>query len=744
MTHDKFIYGKDDTHGVVSLEVKDDHSILHLNDGGTKKIRYNHWLLYAEMPTGHCYELDGELEYKYAKKFDSLSESRQARSIAKAKGIDTYGIYNPLEAFLVKTGVTYYLGLEPSDLSVLSFDIETTGLTHDENSKVLMISNTYRVGANVHKRLFSIEDYSSDKEMIDAWCKFVRRVNPSVMLGHYIFNFDLPYLRYCSGGELNLGRSGEAAQFSSYTSKFRKDGSQSYDYQNVTVQGRELIDTKFLAIKADTERRYPSYSLKPIIKFEGLEKEGRQHWDFADVSPVEIYDRYLSGDMDSWNTFKRYAQDDADDALALFDLLIPPYFYYARMIPRTLQQIINTASGSQINSFMVRSYLAEKHSIPKATESEPFEGGISFGNPGVYGECYKVDLVSFYPSIIREFKVTDAVKDPKGLFLKMVSIFTDQRLDHKALAKTTGERRFKDLEQAEKIIINSAYGFMGAPGLNFNSPKSAALVTKKGREILNKGIDYCNARGSIIVNADTDSFMFTSLRSTFGSFIDDLNDEFPDMIRWENDGVFSRVLIVKAKNYVLQCKETGEVTIKGSALKATMKEPALREFLDKFMNELLQGANNDVLLSIYNSCVSSIIGINSDNIAQWCSKKTVTKAVLNPKRTNESRVLEAIQRSGRSVNEGDKIHVFFKSKTELSLPQDFDGTYCKETLYRKLFKTVEIFKSVLDISLFPNYALKRNKDSIPCFEKVRSRLRLVTRETYDTKKEVHNTTGAAE
>ena len=40
--------------------------------------------------------------------------------------------------------------------------------------------------------------------------------------------------------------------------------------------------------------------------------------------------------------------------------------------------------------------------------------------------------------------------------------------------------------------------------------------------------------------------------------------------------------------------------------------------------------------------------------------------------------------------------------------QTFDGTYCRKTLYKKLFKTVEIFKSVVDISLFPNYSLKRN------------------------------------
>ena len=42
--------------------------------------------------------------------------------------------------------------------------------------------------------------------------------------------------------------------------------------------------------------------------------------------------------------------------------------------------------------------------------------------------------------------------------------------------------------QSQKIVINSAYGLLGAQGLNFNSPDNAALVTKGGREILQNGI----------------------------------------------------------------------------------------------------------------------------------------------------------------------------------------------------------------------------------------------------------------
>ena len=72
--------------------------------------------------------------------------------------------------------------------------------------------------------------------------------------------------------------------------------------------------------------------------------------------------------------------------------------------------------------------------------------------------------------------------------LQMVQYFTKQRLEDKMMWKETKNKLYKDLSESRKIAINSCYGFLGAPGLNFNSPKNAALVTEKGREILQKGV----------------------------------------------------------------------------------------------------------------------------------------------------------------------------------------------------------------------------------------------------------------
>jgi DNA polymerase elongation subunit (family B) len=380
-------------------------------------------------------------------------------------------------------------------------------------------------------------------------------------------------MNYCAkkaGTELKLGRDGSSLSFRDYESKFRKDGSQFYPYRKIKIYGREIVDTFFLAIRYDVGRKYPSYGLKAIIDFEGLQVEGRQFYDAS-----KIKDNYK--DPEEWEKIKKYAEHDADDSLAVYDLMISPYFYMAQSIPKCFQEIICGAAGSQINSILVRAYLQDGHSIPKKSESEKFEGAISLGNPGVYSHVLKVDVASLYPSIMLQYEICDQEKDPNRYFLKMVQYFTEERLKNKALAKDTGKKEYDDLQAAQKILINSMYGFMGANELNFNSPKKAALVTEKGREILSKGMQWVEDKGYQLVNVDTDSFSYTKGREVskkeFDADIEEINTMYPEKIKWEDDGYYKKVIVIKAKNYVLD--DGKKVKYKGSAITDQKKEPAL-------------------------------------------------------------------------------------------------------------------------------------------------------------------------
>jgi DNA polymerase elongation subunit (family B) len=163
-------------------------------------------------------------------------------------------------------------------------------------------------------------------------------------------------------------------------------------------------------------------------------------------------------------------------------------FYLTQSVPKPYQLMLESATGSQINAMMVRSYLQEAHSIAKTSEVVPFQGAISLGNPGIYKNSVKVDVTSLYPSAILHYKIYDKHKDPEQNFLKIMQTFTAERIKNKQLAKTS--KYHDDLQSSQKIVINSGYGFLGAPGLNYNSPSNADFVTRAGRETLQRAIEW--------------------------------------------------------------------------------------------------------------------------------------------------------------------------------------------------------------------------------------------------------------
>lgn len=714
------IYGKAALEKVVGMIVDKNKMKLYIADGDSVKIHtrpFENYILMNkyddEIQPGR---LDGNNYYRYYKKA-SPSEIYQIEQLCRRKGIDTWRCYDKAQSAMLKEGYGCYQGMTIDQVSTLSFDIETTGVTINENSYVLLISNTFRSrSGKLTKRLFDFSDYNTPKDFIDSWCEWVRQCDPDIMLGHNIFGFDLPYLAAFAKThktQLTLGRDLSAVKFGRNPKQFRKDGSQSYDYHNAIVEGRNLVDTFFLSIKFDIGRKYPNYRLKGIIEFEGLEKEGRQHWDFSK-------NKEPWNNPDDWKKFCQYAKDDADDALALYDLMAPQFFYYAQSMPMQFQDIINRATGSQVNMFMIRSYLQYGKSIPKADQKEPYEGAISIGNPGLYKNVYKVDVASLYPSIMLEHEVYDIKKDPHRNFIAMVEYFTKARLENKRLAKETGDRYYKELSDGQKIMINSAYGFMGAPGLNFNYPKGAAFVTERGREILKSAIKWASGqdvkynedlkwhtvntrnkgKGYTIVNADTDSISYVgNVNSSIYEDLEEINRLYTKKIVWEDDGTFESFLVVKAKNYAML--QGGKIKIKGSALKATMKEGALKSFLEQALDILLTGDSSQ-LKHVYQEYVERICNLQS--VDEWASKKTITKKVLYPERTQERRVLEAVQ--GKQIQEGDKIRVFFETDKTLKCVEDFQGLYHRPTLHGKLFNTVKVLAPVLDMAEFPNYKLK--------------------------------------
>lgn len=236
-----------------------------------------------------------------------------------------------------------------------------------------------------------------------------------------------------------------------------------------------------------------------------------------------------------------------------------------------------------------------------------------------------------------------------------------------------------------------------------------------------------NSRKLNVIFGDTDALAFKKpdqkpfTEEEQEELLSELNSLLPERIKFENDGEYRRFIIIKKKNYLLDDGKT--ITIKGSGLKGSMKEPALQKFMKEIL-ELLRTDRKDQIYSLYQDYVEKILtlGISSkdkpptSNIKDWCFKKTITKKLMSSDRKNETRVMDALE--GTVTNEGDKVFVFVKEVIDWKKPkkekkiyelrENFTGKYCKRTLLRKLYDTLEIFDTVIDTSLFPNYSSSKH------------------------------------
>ena len=207
----------------------------------------------------------------------------------------------------------------------------------------------------------------------------------------------------------------------------------------------------------------------------------------------------------------------------------------------------------------------------------------------------------------------------------------------------------------------------------------------------------------------------------------EINSIMPSKIEFEDDGYFESILIIKAKNYILRDFK-GKVKVKGSASTDPKREPALKEMLNLLIADIMDNDSKNCV-DIYNKyCLEAY---NIQDIDRWTTKKSITKAVLNPTRTNEQKVLNAVRH--KSPKEGDKFwlysaidgekqdvkkgeRVFLKDGTPkmvdnciLKLNEDWSGDEDKWHYVKRVYMTLEILKNVLDISQFTKYHLKSNR-----------------------------------
>src|SRR5258708_26342056 len=272
-----------------------------------------------------------------------------------------------------------------------------------------------------------------------------------------------------------------------------------------------------------------------------------------------------------------------------------------------------------LEPMLVRAYLRACVALPQqGTNQDPTQGSHEGGAvylfaTGIAEHVVKADVASLYPSLMRSFRIGPAC-DRLGVLLGILDRLTNLRLWHKAAARSAApgslEANMHDATQAAmKILINAAYGYMGAGSMAlFADMHAADEVTRRGREVLTQVLDALREKGMALIEADTDGVYFAVPASWTEEqerqLVAEIGAELPADIRLEYEGRYRAMFSHEVKNYALLTYD-GQLIVHGVALRSSRAEPFGEQFLRQ---ALLCTMTGDVVgaRNVYNKAVEAL------------------------------------------------------------------------------------------------------------------------------------------
>lgn len=394
-------------------------------------------------------------------------------------------------------------------LSYLSLDIETNGIDGEilsiafcgqGHEEILMQGDEKQWPTDLPLTWFPDE-----KRLLQGFLKRLAELDPDLVLGWNLINFDLDYLeRRCRHHRIpySLGRGRETARI--------LQPQQAGQPRIASIPGRVALD--------------------------GIDNLRAAFWSFESFSLGHVAHELLGRKklIESTNQkideIRRLYREDRP-ALAAYNLedcrLVEAIFEKTDLLNFIIQRSVMTGlslgrQGGSVaafdNLYLPRLHRAgavafdigaQKHSI-----SSP-GGYVMDSLPGLYENVLVLDFKSLYPSIIRTFQIDPLGmarpgEDPIPGFLD--ASFSRHETILPQIIATLWQQRDQakqeqnaSLSQAIKIIMNSFYGVLGSNSCRFYDPRLASSITRRGHQIIQRSKAWLEERGYQVIYGDTDS-----------------------------------------------------------------------------------------------------------------------------------------------------------------------------------------------------------------------------------------------
>jgi DNA polymerase-2 len=398
-------------------------------------------------------------------------------------------------------------------LSVLSFDIET-----DPPARRLLAIGLHGCGASEVLLLRTrgrpcpeqARPFPSEQALLAAFSARVRELDPDVLTGWNVVEFDLAFLdRLASrlGVPLELGRGAGNLRLRALGSP--RGGRQASVPGRVVLDGIHLLRGAFV--------RMDDYSLDAVAR--AVLGEGKTLAGHGRADEILRLFEEDPGRLVEYNRTDARLALEVLERLRLVELAVER----SRLTGLPLDRV---ASSIAAFDFLYLSRLGPRGIVAPSVRSEadvvePQAGGhVLEPLPGVYRNVVVLDFKSLYPSLIRTFEIDplnlvrpeagqtdeDPIVAPNGAAFArrrgILSELLDEIMPRREEARRAGD---SVKSHAIKILMNSFYGVLGTPACRFHDPRLANAITGFGREVLLWCRGRIEADGRRVLYGDTDS-----------------------------------------------------------------------------------------------------------------------------------------------------------------------------------------------------------------------------------------------
>lgn len=378
-----------------------------------------------------------------------------------------------------------------------------------------------------------------ERRMLREFVSEVRKLDPDVITGYNINNFDLAMLfdracRLFKGPEANGAENGrqscDALSFGRDMLGMGRRENRTTGFVTWDIKGRLILDA-WLSVKKELRPKREGLGYVSSMLFNDTKEN-------IDSSRID----------EEWGNRREdvvhYCLKDAE--LALRILIHPRIQAISKLmdvaIPAKLP--VKEVSGGQnrmIESLLIRMVDREGVAVPMSSgESYEYEGAFVYDTkPGLWEWVIGLDFSSMYPSQIIKHNICfttftrnkaeaahvspiGAMFLPKekryGIVPRMVQGLLDSRKQAKAMmkkAKDEGDLERADyynrLQNAIKIMANATYGYFGTKFCRWPYNRYIApSITAWAREEIKTVVSTLESRGFTVIAGDTDSVFFTS------------------------------------------------------------------------------------------------------------------------------------------------------------------------------------------------------------------------------------------